>query len=48
MEVVGHWYLEGQGSDLTQVINSVYWTQLYGFQSLMDKGTKFSDQRLSD
>ena len=35
MEFGGHWYLEGQGSDLTKVINSIYWTPYFGVKSLM-------------
>ena len=48
MECVGHWYLENQKSDLSQVINSVYWTQLYGFQALMDRVPKITDDKLSE
>ena len=37
MEIIGHWYLETSHSDLSKVINSVYWTQLYGFQSILGR-----------
>jgi hypothetical protein len=35
MEFIGHWYLEGKGSDITQLLNSIYHTPLYGTISLI-------------
>lgn len=34
MEIIGHWILEGEGSDLTKVINSIYHTPPYAMESL--------------
>lgn len=35
MEFIGHWYLEGAGSDVSQLFNSIYQTPLYGIRSLI-------------
>lgn len=35
MEIVGHAFIENNHSDLTKVINSIYWTPLYGWRSLL-------------
>ena len=37
MEFYSHWYLEGRGSNLWHFFNSVFWTQLYGFRSLLNR-----------
>ena len=34
MEFIGHWFIEGKGSDLTHLLNSIYHTPLYGMYSL--------------
>ena len=34
MEFIGHWYLEDKSSDVSQLINSIYHTPLYGVKSL--------------
>ena len=36
MEFVGHWYIEGVGSDVSQVLNSIIHTPLYGARSILE------------
>lgn len=35
MEFFGHWYLEGLGSDVSQLFNSIYHTPLYGTRAVL-------------
>lgn len=41
MEMVGHWLIEGKGSDVTQVINSINYTPLYGIKSVIECVNKY-------
>lgn len=36
MEVVGHWLIEGKGSDVSQFFNSVTHTPMYGIKSMIE------------
>ena len=36
LEFYSHWYLEGSGSDISQLFNSIYHTPLYGTRALLD------------
>ena len=36
MEFLGHWILEGKGSDVSQLLNSIYHTPLYGIKALFE------------
>lgn len=35
MEFIGHWLIENNSSNVSNVINSIYWTPLYGINSLI-------------
>lgn len=35
MEFIGHWYLESTKSNLGHLLNSIYHTPAYGFQSIL-------------
>lgn len=37
MEPIGHWIIERNASDLRYVVNSIYWTPLYGMRSLFNR-----------
>lgn len=40
MEIVGHWMIEGNSSNLSHIVNSIYWTPLYGMYSYIYPMTK--------